>query len=106
MEIAVETRVFFGEWDGKPALFGVTKDISDLKKSEKKFTKAFNSQSVLMAISTVKDGIYVDVNETFLTTLGYTREEVTGKSSAELNIFADKEKRQKVKENYLAGRLV
>ncbi|MEI8201059.1 MAG: HD domain-containing phosphohydrolase [Eubacteriales bacterium] len=105
VEIPVETRVFFGEWDGKPALFGVTKDITDLKKSEEKFAKAFNSQSVLMAISTVEDGIYLDVNDTFLTTLGYTRDEVIGKGSEELNIFADQDIRERVKNDFLAGRL-
>ena len=105
VEIPVETRVFFGEWDGKPALFGVTKDITDLKKSEEKFAKAFNSQSVLMAISTVEDGIYLDVNDTFLTTLGYTRDEVIGKNSEELNIFADQDMRERVKNNFLAGRI-
>lgn len=37
--IAVETRVKNGFWDGKPVLFGVVKDISDLKRSEEKFSK-------------------------------------------------------------------
>ena len=106
MEIPVETRVFFGEWDGKPALFGVTKDITDLKKSEEKFAKAFHSQSVLMAISTVEDGIYLDVNDTFFNTLGYTREELIGKSSNELNIFADINMHENLKRDFLAGCLV
>jgi PAS domain S-box-containing protein len=33
-QIPVETRVIAGEWDGQPALFGVTRDISRLKLSE------------------------------------------------------------------------
>jgi hypothetical protein len=38
----VETRVIKGEWDGKPVLFGVSKDITELKRSEEKFTLAFH----------------------------------------------------------------
>jgi hypothetical protein len=31
--ISVETRVVAGTWNGQPAFFGVTKDISRLKRS-------------------------------------------------------------------------
>jgi PAS domain S-box-containing protein len=88
-EIPVETRVVQGEWNGKPALFGVTKDVSALKKSEEKFSRAFHSSAVLMAISTLADGRYIDVNEAFLTTLGLARHEVIGRTSAELGTFND-----------------
>src|SRR5512133_3449188 len=54
MQIPVETRVKVGEWDGKPVLFGVTKDISRLKLSEEKFSKAFHSSAALMALSYVE----------------------------------------------------
>jgi PAS domain S-box-containing protein len=53
--IPVETRVSKGEWNGKPVLFGVSKDISELKKSEEKFSKAFHNSGALMAISTASD---------------------------------------------------
>jgi len=94
--IPVETRVVMGEWDGQPALFGVTKDISKLKLSEEKFSRAFHLSSVLMAISTVEDGRYLEVNESFLKTLELDREEVIGKTSTELNLFADPSIRSRV----------
>lgn len=35
--IPVETRVSRGTWDGEPALFGVSKDVAEPKRSEEKF---------------------------------------------------------------------
>ena len=85
--IPVETRVTQGEWDGKPVMFGVSKDISALKLSEEKFSAAFHSNAVLMALSTKADWKFIDVNEAFLETTGFSRTEVLGKSVRELGIF-------------------
>jgi PAS domain S-box-containing protein len=59
-----------------------------LRISEKKFSAAFHANSVSTAISTVKDGVFLDVNNEFLERLGYRREEVIGKSSVDLRIFS------------------
>lgn len=85
--IPVETRVKKGYWNGKPAIFGVSKDISKLKLSEEKFSKAFQNSLVMSGISDIETGVYVEVNDTFCNALGYTRSEMIGKSSYELNIL-------------------
>jgi PAS domain S-box-containing protein len=90
--IPVETRVKHGFWDGKPVIFGVSKDISKIKLSEEKFSKAFQSNSALMAISTI-NGIFLEVNDTFINKLGYSRDEVIGKTSGELKLFDNHELR-------------
>lgn len=95
-QIPVETRVTPGFWNDKPAIFGVTKDISQIKLSEEKFSKAFQSNSALMALSRFADGTYIDVNEIFLKTLGFKRDEVIGKNSTELSLFADPDQRNQV----------
>jgi diguanylate cyclase (GGDEF)-like protein/PAS domain S-box-containing protein len=95
-QIPVETRVTPGFWNDKPAIFGVTKDISQIKLSEEKFSKIFQSNSVLMALSGFDDGIYIDVNDLFLKTLGFMREEVIGKTSRELHLFSDADQRKKI----------
>jgi PAS domain S-box-containing protein len=94
--ISVETRVKPGFWDGKPVIFGLSKDVSKIILSEEKFSKAFQSNSALMAISGFDDGIFIEVNDTFLKTLGYSREEIIGKSSIEINMFAKSETRYTV----------
>ena len=86
--LSVETKVKPGFWDGKPVIFGVTKDVSKIKLSEEKFSKAFQLNGALVAISDF-DGRFIDVNDTFLKTLGYSREEVIGNTSLSLQMFVD-----------------
>ncbi|MEI6575999.1 MAG: PAS domain S-box protein [Bacteroidota bacterium] len=85
--IPVETRISRGHWDGKPAIFGVSKDVAKIKVSEEKFSTAFQSNPSIMAISDFETGVFIDVNASFLNTFGYLREEIIGKSSIDLNLF-------------------
>ncbi|HOT43231.1 MAG TPA: PAS domain S-box protein, partial [Syntrophorhabdaceae bacterium] len=89
---------------------GTTEDITQrklaemaLRASEKKFFAAFQSSPNLMAISTVKDGRYIDVNEAFCKALGYSRSEVIGKTSIHLHIFEKKEDRDRFIEKLSRG---
>jgi PAS domain S-box-containing protein len=67
-----------------------------LRVSEEKFKKAFSSSPESITISTVKDGRYIDVNETFLDISGYTREQVIGHNLTELQIWVNPEERLQV----------
>ncbi|MGV8121417.1 MAG: PAS domain S-box protein [Candidatus Xenobiia bacterium LiM19] len=87
--VPVETRVFPTIWNSQSVLIGVSRNLSELKLSEEKFYAVFNNSKVLMAISTLDSKIIIDVNEQFLKTLGFTREEVIGKSSKALDLFYD-----------------
>ncbi|MCX6697558.1 MAG: PAS domain S-box protein [Methanoregula sp.] len=91
--IPVETRVTKGEWDGKPAIFGVSTDISKLKLSEEKFSLAFRSNASPMALSTKEDGKFIDVNEAFTEMLGLSRNEIIGKRARDLELFVQIENR-------------
>lgn len=54
--IPVETRVVNGIWNKKQVIFGISKDISELRLSEEKFSKAFNIDANLLAISEFETG--------------------------------------------------
>ena len=82
--------------NGMHTLVSVVRDITEreevnalLAESEEKFSKAFHTSPQLMAFSDLTSHIYLDVNQSFLQTLGYQREEVVGHSSSELQVFAD-----------------
>jgi formate hydrogenlyase transcriptional activator len=61
--------------------------LHELQNSEERFGKAFRSNPQPMSLTTVREGRYLDVNESFLHMSGYTREEVIGHTSIELNIW-------------------
>jgi len=87
--VPVETRVVAGTWRGQPALFGVSKDISELRSSEEKFSAIFRNNPSPMALTSIPDGRYLDVNAAFERVTGYTRTDVVGSSPVELGLFAD-----------------
>ncbi len=62
----------------------------NLRRSEDKFYKIFQSSPDSMAISTIDSGTLIDVNEEFIRKTGYSREEIIGKTSIELNLWPEK----------------
>jgi len=68
-----------------------------LKASEEKFKLAFHTSPDSINI-TQFDGTYVDINEGFTALSGFTKEDVIGKTSTELNIWVDIKDRDKLVE--------
>lgn len=60
-----------------------------LRESEQKFRLAFQTNPDSINLNRMSDGLYIDINEGFTKIMGYTREEVIGRSSLELNIWND-----------------
>ena len=60
-----------------------------LKKSERTFRATFETSPDSININRVSDGVYFDVNDSFLQIMGYKKEEVLGRSSKDLSIWAD-----------------
>lgn len=101
--VYVQTRVNKSVWNGQDALFMLSRDITSLKNSEEKFSKAFGANPSGMVISTVVDGTYIDVNESFCKIVGYEHEEIIGKTSKQMNIFADYTERKKITNEILTN---
>jgi len=87
-------------------VLGMYEDITDrkrveseLRESEDKFSQTFKSSPDAISINRLDDGFYVDINEGFTRITGYTRDDVIGKTSLELDIWhAPKDRKQLVKE--------
>lgn len=92
--IPVETRVRQGIWDDKPAIFGVSKDKTELKYSQEKFEAAFQSNPAIAGLSEIDTGKYIEVNKTFYEKLGFSEGEVIGKVANKL-VKMDKSFRDK-----------
>ena len=77
------------------------RDVSDIVRSqnaladsEQRYRMAFQTTLDAVAITTLADGVYVDVNQAFIDITGYSRDEIIGHSSLELGIWADPEDRK------------
>lgn len=90
--IPVETNIKPGFWNDQPVYFAVCKDVSEIRLSEEKFYRAFQSNNVLMGILNIETDKFIDVNNTMLIQTGYTREEVIGKTVPELRLFKNLQK--------------
>ncbi|BDV41825.1 hypothetical protein GURASL_07480 [Geotalea uraniireducens] len=64
-----------------------------LRESEAKFAKAFRAAPTMMMISTIDDGMVIDINEAFERSTGYRRAEVVGRQALELGAWESPEER-------------
>ena len=65
------------------------------RQSEERFSKAFRASPIAISITRLSDGLFADVNDSFLHLLGYSREEILGRTALDLNIYANKDERSK-----------
>jgi PAS domain S-box-containing protein len=86
---------------GEKCILGVIRDVTERRKaeealraSEERFIKAFHASPASMTISTMDEGRYVDVNQSFARQMGYAREEMLGRTPDELGIIFDADKRR------------
>jgi len=66
-----------------------------LRESEEKFKRTFQSNPNSMSINTLEEGIFLDVNDAFLRTSGFSREDIIGRRSTETS-WVDKEDRSRM----------
>ena len=67
-----------------------------LRESEEKFTKAFRSSPDAIAITTIGDGKFIEINDSYTRITGYTREDVIGRSATELGVWVKTEDRARM----------
>jgi PAS domain S-box-containing protein len=84
---------------------GIIHDVTRFRKaeralrlSEEKFSTVFRSSPDWIAISTLEDGRFIDVNDAFLKITGFSREEAIGRTSVELGMWVDAGERAKMVE--------
>ena len=84
----------FSAEGGLQFLEGFAFDITDhmriqeeLRMTEERFAKIFQASPDWVSITTLEDGAYIDVNDGYLKASGYTRDEVMGHTSLEIDIW-------------------
>jgi PAS domain S-box-containing protein len=99
----INSRVVRDEAGNLLLIEGVIEDITSRKQteealwqSEERFSKAFRSSPAMEAITDLNDGRIIDVNNKWLEALGYTREEVIGRSTTDIGVWADPQERRNI----------
>jgi len=69
-----------------------------LQQSEERFRLTFQASPDAININRLSDGMFVDMNEGFTVLTGYSREEVLGRTSFEIDIWRDPDDRRKLVE--------
>ncbi len=79
------------ELGGRLCCVAMTRDISDrleaersLRENQTTLRRMFDSIADPLCVTDTSNGVYLDVNDAFLTVFGYTREEVLGKYVSDL----------------------
>lgn len=103
-------------YDREGNLYGAVqsiRDISDrkaaevgLQLAEERFSKAFRSSPTPLVISTMNGGVFLDVNDAFLKSTGYQRDEVMGKSVREIKVWPSLEIRERLVQDLRAGKAI
>ncbi|MBL1200358.1 MAG: PAS domain S-box protein [Nostoc sp. GBBB01] len=81
---------------GEDEILAIVRDITERKQAEitlqnlaQKFAKAFSCSPDSITISTLKEGRFIEVNDTFVKLSGYERHEAIGKTSFDLNLWVN-----------------
>jgi diguanylate cyclase (GGDEF)-like protein/PAS domain S-box-containing protein len=67
-----------------------------LKRDEERYRSAFQTSLDSININRLADGVYIEVNDSFVKGTGFARQEVIGRTSTEVGIWADPLDRQKL----------
>ena len=96
--VEVSARVIATE--GKRFFQNIIRDTSERKQaiealrlSEEKFSKAFLTSPDAIGLNKLKDGTFIEINDGFSNLTGFGKNEVVGKSSLEIDIWAVPEDR-------------
>lgn len=73
-------------------------DVTERRSAEDRFYKAFNANPEPIAIATIPEECYLDVNESFLVATGFQRKEVIGRTASDLNFWTYPEERTRLME--------
>jgi len=105
------------ELDGVLCIHSVIRDISDakraekrlaasaqaLRRSEERYRTAFHTSYDAISVSRLEDGKLIDINETYLRTFGFERQEILGRTTVDVGIWANATDRLRVSQSISDG---
>jgi PAS domain S-box-containing protein len=78
-----KTKEITNDYDNTPSFLTSLKHLADIPEL------AFNSTNQLITLSDLETEKYIEVNQAFLDTTGYSKEEIIGKTSEDIQLYVD-----------------
>ena len=97
--VATSSRYYRDERGEIIGVEGVVRDISERKRAEELFNKAFMENPCIMTMSDVETGTYIEINKAYEETMEYSRTELLGHSVNELGIYKNPDDRIRIVES-------
>lgn len=98
--------------DGRYVRLQIATDITErketehaLRASEEQFSKAFQGGPLMMSITNLDDGTFLEVNDNFSDVTGYSREEMMDRTSLDLEIISRSDRKRILQELESKGRI-
>ncbi|MBF0476089.1 MAG: PAS domain S-box protein [Deltaproteobacteria bacterium] len=90
--VSVDTRMSKGSWENRRAVFGISRDISDIKIAEEalrenieRFRQMFETNQAIKLVVNPHDGSILDANQAACNFYGYSRDELIGMKVSRIN---------------------
>ncbi|MBS1160334.1 MAG: domain S-box protein [Proteobacteria bacterium] len=81
--------------DGKViGVLGIGRDISQLHEMQERFEVAFNASPAAIALTSISDGQFLDINPQFTSLTGWPSAELIGRSSLDIKLWPNAESRE------------
>ncbi len=103
-------RLFMGRDGSVAGCMFIFADITELKHheyklkiSDEKYSKAFHASPAPSIITTLKDGKFIEVNESYARLVGYSKEELIGETTTSISFIVNREEREKFLEELMVN---
>ncbi len=87
--VPVESRVWTGQWNGAQCVFAICKNLTAEREAQQRFEQVFRHNPAMMALMELPSRRLMDVNEAYARVMGYSRNEIVGKTARELGLLID-----------------
>ena len=84
-------------------VLGVARDITQIHELRERFTIAFNASPAAISVTSLEDGQFLDINPRYAELLGWSREDLLGRSSVDVKLWPTPEARNQWRDQLKAS---
>jgi len=98
--IPVNTKFYLGWWNDENVIAAISTNLSTEYFSQEVFLSLFNSSQVMLTIGAVDSYFIFNANRAFIDNIGYSLEDISGKTIQELGLFHNNDQLKKIVDQF------